>query len=100
MYLGEGNSMWIARATRKEFIEVIQSCRSPASAEARKLDVPELTRLSSDALQLVWRERPNERASFPALVVVQREHQRDFLAWALTYLASYRPFTSFCRVVD
>jgi hypothetical protein len=100
MYLGEGNSMWIARATRKEFIEVIQSGRSPASAEARELDSLDLTRLSSDELQLVWRERPNERASFPALVVVQREHQRDFLAWALTYLASYRPFTSFCRVVD
>lgn len=91
--------MWIKGATRKELLGIFQSDQPIELGNVQQTEsvwpayVP-------DELQLVWRENPIQRWTLPVAVILEEGRRRDFLAWVLTYLPDFRPFTAYCRVVD
>ena len=92
--------MWTKSATRKELLGIFQSPPPWDLGDIQQSDLLVPWFRNPGDVFLIWPDNPRERPMLPATVVVARESQRDFLAWAMTYLPNVRPFTAFCRVVD
>ena len=54
---------------------------------------------SNEHAYLIWKNDPRERFSLPPVIVVNDYEVKDFLAWASTYFAPYRPFSTYFRVL-
>src|ERR1043165_5289583 len=52
-----------------------------------------------EMLWLCWADENDGGSELPRLVIVADDGLADFLAWATTYLPTYRPLTSFFRVL-
>src|ERR1035437_3787880 len=95
--------MWIKETTRRELIDIVQAERLEDSGERlfSRYDFKAVSSLSSvdspEELLLVWQDDPREVLTLPNLIVTASE-QRDFFAWALTYLNTLRPLTAYIRV--
>ena len=94
--------MWVKKATRRELIDVVQGERLPVSE--RLFPGHEFSAVSSLAsvdaggdLILVWQEDPRETLGLPNLIVTG-EDERDFLAWASSFLNVLNPLTAYVRV--
>jgi len=92
--------MWIKKVTRKELLGIYQSEGPWDLGDIRESDSLRTWPRSAGDIFLIWADNPHERTTLPATVVVERDSQRDFFAWVLTYLPNVRPFTAFCRVID
>lgn len=92
--------MWIKISTRKEFLAIFQPRGQMELGSVRQTDSVSSIPRGRDELGLVWCEDPRQRWSLPEAVLLDQNKHRDFLAWVLTYLPNFRPFTAYCRVVD
>jgi hypothetical protein len=92
--------MWVKIATRKDLLEIMQADPPWDLRNLRESESPEPWPAAPGDILLLWPDSPHERPTLPATAVIARADQRDFLAWAMTYLPHARPFTAFCRVAD
>lgn len=92
--------MWMKSVTRKEFLDVIQTERPVGPGYEVQAEFGLAALYGADELCLIWREDPGGTRSLPAAVLVKADRRRDFLAWVLTYLPAFRPFTAYFRVVE
>lgn len=95
--------MWVRATNRRDLIDIVQVERSYEPAD-RLFSGYEFSAVSSltapnksDEFLLVWQDDPREVLTLPALIVTVSE-QRDFFAWASTYLNTLRPLTAYIRV--
>ncbi len=93
--------MFILKATRSKLIEALtgrsaiaQECSSFHELRSISLD------LDAQTVLAVWLDQPAENFDLPVLLVTAEGRDRDWLAWAATYIQQIRPFTAFCRVLD
>jgi hypothetical protein len=95
--------MWVKTVNRRELIEIFQAerLRDSDARVGRDFEYIPTSALSLPAreedLILVWHDDPREALSLPNLIVTPTE-QRDFFAWALTYLNTLRPISAFVRI--
>lgn len=91
--------MYTASVSRREFLDILQRSY-PGTPLSRTRDERDYD-LKGEDLQLVWKdERQCRDYVLPSMVVIPAGGQKDFFAWAFTYLATLRPFTAFIRVVE
>ena len=85
---------------RREFLELLQS----AERQIPSLTNREQTLFSDnhrwDELMLIWPPEQSTGQGLPSVIVVDDGTEREFLAWAATYLSDFRPFTSYFRVLE
>ncbi len=92
--------MWVAKANKKLLLDLIQSqdpfktLRIEDNINIKSID------LLKEELLFVWGNIPDKGIFLPELIYVPQGQLRDFLAWASTYIVFFRPFTSFCRVIE
>ncbi len=91
--------MWIAQTNKRGFLEVLGGQKRRYSFDSAKVEDLPTRHRSSDDVTLIWAEKPDESELLPNLIVTSSDQVLDFLAWASTYLESYRPFTALCRVI-
>src|SRR5258708_924407 len=95
--------MWVRATNRRELIEIIQAERleEPRDTLFSRFEFISTTSLSSrnksEELLLVWYDDPREVFTLPNLIITPPD-QRDFFAWALTYLNTLRPLTAYIRI--
>ncbi len=92
--------MWIAKCYRDKLLNLIND-HDPLSL----FDIRQSKKVSEfsdeNELLLLWKNKPSRSAiPLPDLICVQKGMIRDFLAWASTYIRAFKPFTSFCRVIE
>jgi hypothetical protein len=96
--------MWVKATNRRELIDIVQAERLVERADRlfSRYDFSAVSSLSSvetrEELLLVWQDDPREVQALPNLIVTGSIEQRDFFAWALTYLHALRPLTAYIRV--
>jgi hypothetical protein len=92
--------MWLLHTNREELIEVFrQSLKGNLSNVVYESDFSR-NKLDVGELYLVWGVDPGEELFLPSIVIVADGEKRDFLAWVGTYIASLRPITRVCRVLE
>ena len=91
--------MWILNTEGDQIVRLFgkQSDSTHHGAEQREKLPSTSTGKGSYA---VWPDVAAPEDDLPVLIVVAPGEVRGFVAWASTYLGSYRPFTGFCRVID
>lgn len=53
-----------------------------------------------EELLLVWYNKPAKSSYLPDVICTPKGKSKEMLAWASTYLRSYRPFTAFTRIIE
>lgn len=94
--------MWVAKANRKLLLDLI-SLKDPfriLDIESKKSLKLNVNLLGSSELLLIWEQKPKKESLLPDMIWVACGKISDFLAWTATYLPLFKPFTSFCRVLD
>lgn len=90
--------MWHKTLSRVEFADLLGNLdkrANPPSPDGINLEAAP----SADSVVVFWSNASPPQRFSPILVVVADNSLRDFLAWAATFFGSFRPFTSFCRVL-
>lgn len=83
----------------RELLDVLSLQHRDDGAQ-RVLDM-ESTAKTGQYLTAFWRrDSPSWGNAVPNLITLPKDEQRDFLAWAYTYLPSLRPLTAFIRLLD
>ncbi|HBE40311.1 MAG TPA: hypothetical protein DDW27_03760 [Bacteroidales bacterium] len=88
--------MWTKNTSRGELLDLLQAERPLSMRNSSQYDL-----LNSDShsdLQIAWKEKPSQESALPRAIIVPHNKKRDFLAWALTYLTNFRPFTAYFRI--
>lgn len=84
--------------SRRQLLDVLQSISSTSGLQSpSELSLP--FEADRDSVRVVW-DAGQEESPVPAVIVIERDKQRDFFAWVTTFVPSLRPFSAFCRVVD
>ena len=94
--------MKIRTVSREQFLEVLRpGWKSTPStitvATQRGLYAGSLG--DSDSIGLAWEEN-DDKGALPRAIVIEHDKRRDFLAWVVTYLPEFRPFTAHFRVLS
>ncbi len=92
--------MWFAQTNRKLLLDLIKK-RDPygiLNIQSAKKIKPDIS--NQNELIFIWNTKPVVGSYLPEIIVVSEGKVREFLAWASTYISSFRPFTAFCRVLD
>jgi len=92
--------MWVLPVTRRELLDLISSRQSPERIDAIEASGRFFDSMPPGEMVAIWPAHPREFGAMPATVVVPANGHREFLAWVATYVRDFRPFTSFCRVVE
>jgi hypothetical protein len=93
--------MWVLQCNRQILIELLAGNSRSILYGAFQQDGLAFNRLKEDELYLLWESNPQvQQRVLPFIIIVPNGRIRDFFAWAITYLTSYRPFTAFFRVLD
>lgn len=90
--------MWHKTLSRVEFADLLGNLDkrpNPLTPDGVSLRAAP----SADSVIVFWSSASPPQRFSPILVVVADNSLRDFLAWAATFFGSFRPFTSFCRVL-
>lgn len=90
--------MWIKPGSRQSLLELLSN-KAGLVKDAKQLTNKEL-RLASSEMNFVWKENPQVKQVLPHTILVSGDSQREFLAWAATFLPTFSPFTAFFRVLD
>jgi len=85
--------IWYQGCDREELLRILGGGPSNAVAIRSELD----TNLGKKELGLLWRQSPERTSSAPQVIIAKKLH--DFMAWASTYLATYRPITAYFRII-
>ncbi|MCA9805981.1 MAG: hypothetical protein KC777_28630 [Cyanobacteria bacterium HKST-UBA02] len=92
--------MWTKELTRSEFLELLSSTeRHRLSGELRDDGLLDIPKPKEESVVAIWSDSPDVKTELPCLLVVNDNELTDFLAWATTFLSSYRPVTSTFRIV-
>ncbi len=92
--------MWLANTGRKSLLDLFARRNLFDLLSIENVTSIESNFKNKESIVLVWHEKPSRSFFFPDLICVPENMVRDFLAWALTYIPTFRPFTAFCRVID
>jgi hypothetical protein len=92
--------MWVRPVSRREVIDLISLRRSGEGIDAVEASGQFLDSVPPDEMVAIWPAHPREFGALPATIVVPANGHREFLAWVATYVRDFRPFTSFCRIVE
>ncbi len=92
--------MWFLKVTRKEFLELLgkESATTIKTNELLSIQNLNRKRLAKGSILLVWEFEP--KVNPPCLVITPDSELKDFLAWATTYLPSFKPFTAFFKTIN
>ena len=94
--------MKIRTVSREEFLEILlprgKTPDLPGAGETQRSLYAESTG-KSYRIGLAWEETDKEDA-LPRAIVIDHDQRRDFLAWVVTYLPEFRPFTAYFRVLS
>lgn len=91
--------MWIERITRKQLLEILQAGTDIITQNAYEIERDIFGLDLQSQLYMGWAKQP-DFTELPSFFIVSKDMKRDFLAWAMTYLTNYRPFTAFFRIFD
>src|SRR5436309_435097 len=92
--------MWISQLSKGD---ILRRLTQPRYERLDVFHVPErrfINQPSEENVLAVWDDEPSLETTLPSVLVVRDEDQRDFLAWATTFLTSYKPFTAHFRVIS
>lgn len=92
--------MWIGATDRKGLLDLIGSKKPFGVLNLHSSKRVDLSLLDQQELLLIWERKPGGGTVLPEVICVSEGKTQDFLAWASTYLSSFRPFTAYCRVLD
>jgi hypothetical protein len=92
--------MWIGIADRKILLDIV-STKNPSSVIElhSAINMHEYHHYRNQLI-LVWEEKPEFGTVLPDVICLEENLVQDFLAWVSTYLPLFRPFTSYCRILD
>jgi hypothetical protein len=91
---------WSKSVSRKELAEVLRLERLPDATGLREFDRGTRLPGRQGDIELVWKQDPREGKCTPSAIIVDREDERDLLAWISTYVPSVRPLSAYTRVCD
>lgn len=98
--------MWSKKVSRKELADILNA-GGPSSRDNILESHDTLSPFSglyglgsSDDLELLWKNDPFAERRLPAAIIVDRQDQKDLLAWINTYVPSIRPLTAYIRLAD
>jgi hypothetical protein len=89
--------MWVLEGNRRALLEQIQKLGTPLQPKESDELPPRAP--NTGECRLVWWRRPGRGLLLPEAIIVPTEEHIEFLAWAITYLDGFRPFTAYCRVI-
>jgi hypothetical protein len=93
--------MWMASLGKREFLETIAGGPSAETiAAAGEFSGKRALHGLQGRIATLWRDRPEDRHSFPILAVVEESQVRDLLAALNASPKALSPFTAFCRIMD
>lgn len=92
--------MWTQRASRKQFFQHLNAVGKAQPHGDEPVDATTPGLFTSEVIELAWPKKPPRSNVPPSAVILDDSKRRDFLAWVLTYLPSFSPFTAYFRVVD
>jgi hypothetical protein len=92
--------MWILDSDRQTLIEILLGNGRESLKRVHEESHWPVEPVQEDKFYLLWETDTHPSNGLPSVIVVSKGHMRDFLAWAITYFASYRPFTAFFRVIE
>ena len=88
--------MWYQPCTREALLAILGGAKPEAMLLNRPLDRG-VSIIPSTELILFWRTKPEDNPSHPHAILAA--DYADFVAWASTYLSTFRPVTGFFRVL-
>jgi hypothetical protein len=92
--------MWVKQVHRKDLFEILSGNGSSLIRGGYFSHSLPVDPIYEENLYLIWDSNLNEPKGLPVIIIVADGKLRDFLAWALTYLSDYRPFTAYFRVLE
>ncbi len=93
--------MWSMKVGRKELAEILNSGRLSSWNNLYEAQDNLSPLGASDEIELLWKYDPMKGGRhLPSAIIVDRQDQKDFLAWINTYVPSIRPLTAYSRVSD
>lgn len=96
--------MWYAYGDKKKLLKLISSNDPFDILNVQPSDTfyPNIIKrnVNKDDFVFLWFNKPQIGVSLPDIISISKEKQRDFLAWASTFISYFKPFTAFCRVID
>lgn len=92
--------MWALSLSRREFVDLISSRPGREVLGATKVDNFRLKTFRHDLMTAVWPAKPEEVGNMPSLLIVPEGTLTETLAWLITYVRDYQPFTAYCRVAE
>jgi hypothetical protein len=92
--------MWTKKVSRSELAEILNSGRLSSHVGLYESEASLIALGGRNEIELLWSDDPRRDSRFPAAMIVDREEQRDLLAWLNTYSRSIRPVTAYCRISD
>lgn len=91
--------MWSTRLTRKGFVEALSKLDQRQPIGNVRVSNYLNDSLVADEVELIWFADPGIENDFPQFIVVNDDVLFDFFAWAATFLVTFRPITSYFRVL-
>ncbi|KAF0221907.1 MAG: hypothetical protein FD174_238 [Geobacteraceae bacterium] len=94
--------MWILRINRSQLVEIFKDGGGSwlNSYAPSYVDILPGEPCDSNNFYLVWNSQPSKNYCIPIAIIVDKEFQKDFFAWSLTYLSHISPLSSYCRIID
>lgn len=92
--------MWANKISRTEFVDLVgrieQGTESPLKAD----EITPREEPNRGQCWVIWATQALAQHELPAALVVRNDDVEDFVAWAATFFASFRPFTSYFRLLS
>jgi len=90
--------MYTSIMTSRELLDLVSG--QPRDYERGISDIEPSAKAGQQMTTFWSGTEPFPKGKLPGLITIPSEEQRDFLAWAYTYLSALRPFTAFIRLLD
>ncbi len=88
------------RANREDLADVLFGKVNVNHSKLLEVEAIDRLRKSKDEMVLLWTEEPSNWNRLPSLIIIEKDKQKDFIAWGLTYLGDFRPISAYCRIID
>ena len=88
--------MYIARLNKSDLLDWLGGQSRPVTT---RVSIDQLQQPLNDAIGLLWQEKPGSVKTTPVIFVADAQIV-DFYAFVGTYVATYRPFSAYFRVIS
>ena len=92
--------MQSSKLNRAELLSLMMGPKSGRELFPRYKNVEADTEPRQNEVYVYWPTEKSKGDELPSVVVVADDALEDFLAWSTTFLSSYRPLSSFLRVLS